>query len=181
MQPRAIAIASFVTLAVLCLAAGPLAQDDRSPIKPTLETLKALEGEWILLDPEGNPTDQVGLAYRVTSGGSAVLETIFPGTEHEMMTVYHMDGDDLVLTHYCHMGNQPRMKASEGSTESKILWEFVDATNLPSPDAPHMHDGTLEILGKNRLRSAWNLLENGERTFTAEFNLQRKATDAAAD
>ena len=46
---------------------------------------------------------------RTTGGGSAVTETLFPGTAHEMMSVYHMDGDDLVLTHYCAGGNQPRM------------------------------------------------------------------------
>ena len=48
------------------------------------------------------------MVYGVTAAGTAVMEALFPETDHEMLTVYHLEGNDLVLTHYCAMGNQPR-------------------------------------------------------------------------
>ena len=68
----------------------------------------------------GQPTDQVVSTYRVTAAGSAVMEVLFPGTDHEMVTVYHQDGDDLILTHYCAAGNQPRMKCRRVGSESTV-------------------------------------------------------------
>src|SRR5690242_6473548 len=86
------------------------------PAPPSrLDVMKRLAGDWIQVGPDGKASDQVVATYRVTAGGSAVEETLFAGTPHEMVTVYHMDGDDLVLTHYCVAGNQPHMKAEKQS------------------------------------------------------------------
>ena len=57
---------------------------------------------------------------KVTAGGSAVHETLFPGSAHEMVSVYHLDGADLVMTHFCALGNQPRMKADPKSPANQI-------------------------------------------------------------
>ena len=80
-----------------------------------LERFKALAGEWVAAE-DGEMTKKGDLVarYAVTAGGSAVVETVFPGSPHEMVTVYHADGPDLVLTHYCVEGNQPRMRARGG-------------------------------------------------------------------
>src|SRR3954463_13673328 len=92
--------------------------DDKSAAKlpppPTnagLERLKKLAGTWVAADKDGKPTDQVVSVIKVTAGGSAVHETLFPGQAMEMISLYHLDGTDLVMTHYCALGNQPRMKA----------------------------------------------------------------------
>ena len=57
--------------------------------------------------------------YRYDDRGKLV-ETIFPGSEHEMITVIHPDGDDLALTHYCMLGNQPQMKAAGKGEGNKV-------------------------------------------------------------
>ena len=72
---------------------------------------KKLAGTWLAADQDGKPTDQVVSIIKVTAGGSAVHETLFPGQPHEMVSIYTVDGPDLVMTHYCVLGNQPRMKA----------------------------------------------------------------------
>ena len=48
-----------------------------------------------------------------------------------VLTVFHLDGDRLILTHYCMAGNQPRMQAtSYDAKKGEIRFQFLDATNL---------------------------------------------------
>ena len=87
---------------VLMLASAVAADDKKDTGKlAALERFKQLSGEWTGKEVEGiHPGQQVNANYKVTAGGSAVVETLFPGTEHEMVTVIQPDGADLVLTHY---------------------------------------------------------------------------------
>jgi hypothetical protein len=94
------------------------------------EKLKALVGEWQGTGPHG----KVNLSYQLISGGSALMEILDPISEPSMATIYHLDGDKLVMTHYCSIGNQPRMLAQVPAGEIKNLsFTFVDATNLAKP------------------------------------------------
>ncbi len=142
---------------------------------PTLARIKALAGEWILLDDEGKPTDDIGTTFRVTAGGSAVLETLFPGTEDEMLTVYHQNGDRLMLTHYCKIGNQPRMRARTDTKADELVFEFVDGTNMSRKDRA-MRSGRFHFLGENRMRTEWKMIEDGKVLHTARFDLVRKGS-----
>src|SRR5262245_17113613 len=72
-----------------------------APTNPGLEKMKKLAGTWVAADKYGRPTNEVVSVIKVTSGGSAVHETIFPGQPMEMVSVYTADGSDLVMTHYC--------------------------------------------------------------------------------
>ena len=99
-------------LVALTLSAVVMAADKAAaPAKNAgLDRLKKLAGTWVAADEKGQPTDKVVSVFKVTSNGSAVQETIFPGSGHEMVSVYYQDGPDVVLTHYCAMGNQPHLK-----------------------------------------------------------------------
>jgi len=114
-------------------------------------SLKKLSGEW------RGPAMMKGMppshsVYRVTAGGSAVEETIFPGTKMEMLSIYHMDKGSLLMTHYCMLGNQPHMKLNtRKSTAGELVFDFDGGTNLnPHRDA-HMHSLrlTLPVLTKS--------------------------------
>src|SRR5262249_13875281 len=83
---------------------------------------------------------------RVTAPGSAVLETLFPGEPMEMVSVYHRDGADLVMTHFCALGNQPRMRADPNSPSNKICFKFAGGTNLDAAKDMHMHEGTITFV-----------------------------------
>src|SRR5262249_24847095 len=85
------------------------------PANSAFEKMKKLAGTWLAADEDGKPTDQVMSIIKVTAGGSAVHETIFPGQPQEMVSIYTVDGPDLVMTHYCVLGNQPRLKADPKS------------------------------------------------------------------
>ena len=144
-------------LMCIALGSGALADDKTEPGKapaarhPGLEQLKKLAGTWVAADKDGKPTDKVVSVIKVTAGGSAVQETLFPGQPEEMLSVYHLDGTDLVMTHYCMLGNQPRMKADPKSPKDQIRWLFDGGTNFDPAKDMHMHDGTLKFIDADHI------------------------------
>ena len=123
----------------------PEAKLPPAPTNAGLEKMKKLAGTWLVADKDGKPTDQVVSIIKVTAGGSAVHETLFPGQPHEMVSVYTVDGPDLIMTHYCVLGNQPRMKADPNSPANQIRFQFAGGGNLDPKKDKHMHEVTLTI------------------------------------
>jgi hypothetical protein len=99
--------------------------------KDAFEILKGFAGEWTGKVAEGEPVPNPSVIYHVTAAQSAVVETLFPGTAHEMVTVYHMDGDKLVMTHYCAAGNQPHMRLAKKSTRTDLLFARTRTCTRP--------------------------------------------------
>src|SRR5262245_51633121 len=151
-------------LAAISLAA--LGEEKRSdaPAPPTnagFEKMKKLVGTWVQADEEGKPTDTVVSVIKLTAGGSAIHETIFPGQPHEMVSVYTVEGGDLVLTHYCVLGNQPRLKADPKSAANQIKFDFAGGANLDPKKDKHMHAATVTIVDANHLQIDGEGWENG--------------------
>jgi hypothetical protein len=124
------------------------------PSNSGLETMKKLAGTWLAADKDGKPTDQVVSIIKVTAGGSVVHETLFPGQPHEMVSIYTVDGPDLVMTHYCVLGNQPRMKADPKSPANEIRFQFAGGSNLDPKKDKHMHAATLTIADDSHIEVA---------------------------
>jgi hypothetical protein len=141
--------------------------DDKSakiPPAPTnvgLEKIKKLAGTWVAADKDGKPTDQVVSIVKVTAGGSAVHETLFPGQPQEMLSVYTADGPDLLMTHYCVLGNQPRMKADPNSSANQISFKFAGGTNLDPKKDKHMHEATLTFVDADHIEVCGVAWEGG--------------------
>ena len=157
-------------LAATALVSLPVAASAGDGLQtPNLDSVKKLIGTWVMVGEDGKPTEQVVSVYRSTAGGSAVIETLFPGTETEMLTLYTQKGDELHLTHYCMLGNQPHMKAvpSEEGT-----MHFV-CTGLEDEDQNHMHSGKLRWQNKDRIDVKWIAKENGKVDHEADFPLAR--------
>jgi len=161
-------------VAIVALATSARAEEKDKGKGSQLEQLKRLAGEWTGKGKHGEHEMDATVTYRVTSGGTAVMETLDPGGEHEMVTVYHQDGDDVVLTHYCMLGNQPRMKAEKSDGSKKLVFNFAGAGNLKSEKDPHMHDMTLEILGDDHIKATWTFYQDGKPSDKAVFDLKRK-------
>jgi hypothetical protein len=139
-----------------------------------LDLIKKLSGDWVEVGQDGKPTGKVISTYRVTAGGSAVEETLMAGTDHEMVTVYHMDGDVLMLTHYCVAGNQPRMKAEKQTDPHKLVFHCAGATNMKSENDQHMHQATIVWKDDDHIHSEWEMVKDGKNVMTASFDLARK-------
>ena len=165
----------LVEIALLAVTASLRAEEKATPASARrLEAIKQLAGDWVEVGKDGKPTDRVVSSIRVTSAGSAVLETLFPGTDHEMVTLYHLDGAELILTHYCMMGNQPRMRAEAGKDINTIVFKFIGGTNMKSTDDRHMHQATLVLEGKDRFKAEWVSCQDGKTCHQVRFDLVRK-------
>ena len=160
----------WAAVIALALAAGARAEDHKPAGKPDanagLDKLKKLSGEWVAADDKGKPTDQVVSVIKVTAAGSAVQETIFPGQPHEMVSVYLIEGGELVMTHYCVLGNQPRMKADPKSPPNQIKWVFAGGTNLDPAKDMHMHEGTLTFVDADHIEFSGVAWEGGKPSET---------------
>ena len=155
-------------LALAAIATSSLAA---SKSQPEFDKIKSLAGNW-----EGKATDgsPVHINYKVVSGGTAVMEAILEKSEAQMITVYYLDGDQLMLTHYCMANNQPRMRADAStSSPSAIKFSFVDATNLSRPDDGHMHAHSIEWKDADHVTQHWTWRQKGEEKVET-FELQRK-------
>ena len=169
---------SVLVLAVAAAAAvsgvSALAGPKENGAKACFERIKKLSGEWVQKDPQTGK-ETVLLKYRVTAGGTAVEETVMPGEPHEMITLYHMDGDSLTLTHYCAVGNQPRMKATPASTPAKMEFKCVGGSNMKSHDDMHMHHAVLSFPADDKFQAAWTAFEKGKQSpHSVKFDVTRK-------
>lgn len=161
-------------LALLALLAPPAARaEEKKPAAQALERLKSLAGTWTGKAGHGEATQETTVVWRVTGGGSAAMETIDPGTPHEMVSLYHLDGDDLVLTHYCAAGNQPTMRAVRPSGGDSIAFDFVRGSNMKPADM-HMHAVRVSFSGPDRLDTEWTSWKDGKAAGTMRFALTRK-------
>src|SRR2546428_634190 len=170
----------FAILGALVLSAGAglAATTPTAPGKPTsasLERFKALAGDWVAAE-DGDMVKKGDLVarYAVTASGSAVVETVFPGSDHEMVTVYHADGPDLVLTHYCTEGNQPRMRA-KGAQGTRFDFAYDGGTNIDPKRDRHMHSASLDLLSTDEIRTEWTELAEGKPALVVKSDLVRKA------
>jgi len=170
---RSLTFAGLMLTAAAGLAAAPDAAATR-PSSPALERFKALAGDWVAAE-DGDMMKKGDLVarYAVTAAGSAVVETVFPGSAHEMVTVYHAEGPDLVLTHYCMEGNQPRMRA-RGTAGSRFEFAYDGGTNIDPQRDRHMHSATFELVSADEIRSVWNELADGKPVFVARMHLLRR-------
>jgi hypothetical protein len=162
----------FTLLTALVLAPLAIAGADRktSPVDVTAAfgRLKTLVGEWQADTKMG----KARLSYELIAGGTTLVEKETIG-EMAMLTVYHLDGDRLLLTHYCMAGNQPRMQARAfNSGTGEIDFGFLDATNL-KPGAGHMHDAKIRIVNDRELMSHWTFFEKGQPKETEAFQYTR--------
>ena len=167
----AVAVAAIV--AVASMPAASAAGTGPAQAKAALESLKQLAGTWQgTAGPDKQPATVV---YRVASGGTVVIETLFPETSHEMVTVYHLDGDDLAATHYCSQGNQPRFRLDRArSTDDTLRFEFAGGTNLDAAKDGHVHQGEIVIHGPDALSASWQFWNAGALEATLGFTLERK-------
>lgn len=173
----------FLSGLLLAVVSGLAHGDDKhqhhAPTAPTnagLEKMKSLAGTWVTADQEGKPTDEVVSVIKLTAGGSAVHETLFPGQPHEMISVYTADGANLAMTHYCVIGNQPRMKGTLNASADQIKFAFAGGSNLDPKKDKHMHGATLTIVDADHINIEGEGWENGApaKEMCAGMKLVRK-------
>ena len=153
-------------LTVILCASAALAE---SGAKKTFDSLKALDGTW---EGKNSKGEALKVTFRETAGGSALLSEIHGMGAHDMVSMIHLDGDRLLMTHYCGAGNQPRMAASLAPDGKSIAFDFVDSTNLASADAGHMNQVVFAMADGGHHTEEWTFLDHG-KTMKELFTLER--------
>jgi hypothetical protein len=137
------------------------------------ERMKELAGVW---EGTSNNMPQEGgkvrVEYRLSSGGSSVVETLFPGTAHEMVSVYYDNKGQLTMTHYCALRNQPRMKLQNADAQN-LHFMFVDGSNIDPMKDAYMHSLTISFVDKDHIIQKWTLFVDGKEKETSVFELSR--------
>jgi len=95
----------------------------------SFDLIKSLAGTWKGTWVENGKKEPMKVVFKVTSGGTAVEETIFPGTPKEMISMYTLDDGKVKLTHYCMIGNQPNMLQTKAEKNSVQL-DFVKTKGI---------------------------------------------------
>ena len=134
--------------------------------------IKSLEGRWHGKSTKGwEDTNRI----QVIAGGSVVMFTNFDAHPGEtMVTMFHLDGDRLLLTHYCVAKNQPRLVAtSYDEATSTVTFEYLDGTGLPSRDKGHMDKMVMTFIDAKRYVSRWTWYQNGQERWLEEIQRTR--------
>lgn len=164
----------FVLLGLFAVTTTP-----DTPASRTLEHLRALEGRWEgTLEWTGarSGTGTVRAEYQVMSARSVVEERLFMGSDSvpSMTTLYHLDGSDLRMTHYCAAQNQPRLRASTiDEAQHLIRFEFVDGTNLVSHPG-HVDAFEIQFVAEDRLVLIFTFAGAGSAKSFERIELKRR-------
>jgi len=87
--------------------------------------------------------------------------------------MYYVDGDRLLMTHFCPSNNQPRMKATISPDGKSVTFDFIDATNLASPQTGHMHKVVYVFGDADHYSEDWTW-KHAESDTHFRFEMQRK-------
>lgn len=146
--------AAAVLMLVFCSTAL-LAQSDAQKV---LDRFKGMVGAWEGKSPKGQTSE---VKYQLVAGGTAVM-----GESHmigdDMTSMFYVDGERLMMTHFCPSGNQPRMQATISPDLKTVSFEFVDATNLAGPQAGHMHKAVYLFSDAEHYSEEWTWKQEGK-------------------
>lgn len=147
----------LLTFSAAMLTAGNANKPVNDP--PAFKKIKSLAGAWNGKTEGGK---SVVVNYEIVSGGSVVMETInYLDNRTVVITMYHMNGKNLMLTHYGASGNQPRMKAGSLGDANRISFSLMDVTNLSSPKDSYMKKLVLTFKDSGHFSQEWSLSIGG--------------------
>jgi len=167
-----IRITLFVALVLASAALCAAEQMSEIEKNPAYDKMITLVGSWQgTVSENGKPLD-THARFKLVSDGSALASWLDEDTPHEMITMFHMNGSNLMATHYCAAHNQPRMVLMTGDDPNRLVFKFKDGTNIQA-NAGHMQQVAFIFDGANHHVEEWTYLQNGKEE-TTRFDFRRK-------
>jgi hypothetical protein len=163
-----------MSVVLLSLSTMAFAQ---SNAQKSFDQLKTLAGSWDgrvttippQADIEGKPMQ---VTFRVTSMGNALMhEARGAGRPDDPITMFYVDGDRLMLTHYCDAGNRPRMTGKMSADGKSVEFEFLDVAG--STQYGHMDHAVFTLIDANHHIEDWTYMQPGDKPVRAHFELKR--------
>ena len=161
------------TVAVLAIPILVAAQHEPVPTTSSADTfrqMKSLIGEWEAIQ-EGVPVRET---YTETANGSVLMAETRSANEPAMITMFTVDGDHLIATHYCIAGNQPQMVTDVPEDLQKgLTFTLARVTGMKTPDDWHNTGITMKLDDPNHMTQRWTYLYKGKMGTTV-FHYTRK-------
>ncbi len=142
----------------------------------TFEKLKGLEGVWQGEAKRLGSEQKMAVSHEfaVSANGEVVKETFVPGSDHEMISMYYLDDDQIEITHYCDSGNHPVLRLDpERSNQKELQFNFVDSVNFDPATEYHIHAGKLAFLDTDTIEGSWTIFIEGKESHVLVFTLNR--------
>ena len=177
---KAILVVSSLALA-LAMAPGPAAgQSADAPemviydAHTAMEFLRTLSGNWVRATTGSEHGANTPIAsFKVAAAGSAIIETTGEGTPGEMSTIFHMDGGELLQTHYCALMNAPVLRFEQSDTPGELKFVFNGGTNFDADVDAHYHEGSIQIRDKDTIERSFVVFANGETSRDIQSVIKR--------
>ena len=158
MKLSSLCLALLASTSIACQAGPSIVSTDAAQRQELFSAIKSMEGRWQGPSPDGTIKYT---EFKVSSAGSVVRETMLPGEEHEMTNMYSLDGNSVVMTHYCAGGNQPRMRASS-IREGRMDFLSEGVQDLKAKDELYMGAMRLVFVDADHIEQHWSALKDGE-------------------
>lgn len=137
------------------------------------DKMKELAGSWQgTVDMEKGP-QTIKVIYELTSAGNAIIERLFAGLSHEMVSVYYDYDGKLNMTHYCTLGNQPHMELMNRDEKNMLFVLSEKTPNLVSAKENHMHSLNISFDSRDSITQSWSRYDKGEKKSDTVINLTR--------
>src|SRR5260221_9877414 len=187
---------SFVICALtLCVSTIALPQSvhkliGQEPVaQEAFARLIALAGNWkgqAAMGPGMNAPVRVSL--RVTSGGAAMLHEMVPdgrstdpsNGDDDPITMLYVNGDRLILTHYCDTGkNRPRMVGKLSPDGKTVKFDILDVSGGTTNG--YMHHAVFTFLDADHHTEDWAAMSPAGRLSEAHLDLIRAESKAGCN
>jgi hypothetical protein len=157
------AVNGLILVMLALPATFPQVQPTSAPsAREGFRKIQNLAGEWEGKDDQGHP---VKSKFLPVASDTAIMETLAMANMEEMVTLYSLDIDSIVLTHYCPTNNQPRMRAvPTDNLIMKLEFVFTGAGNLPDSNVGHEQKLVLQFVDKDHITERWTWRRNGKDT-----------------
>jgi len=180
MKSRIALPAVFALLSTMALAQHEMPAPDapQSEAQKSFTSLKTLAGTWegkVTTNPPHPEMDgSLGqVNFRVTSMGNALMHDMRSSVRPDNpITMFYLDNDRLLLTHFCDAGNRPRMTARPSADGKKVEFDFLDVAG--GTLYGHMDHAVFTILDDNHHIEDWTYMEPGDKPIHAHIDLMRK-------
>jgi len=164
----------MLPVVLMSLSTVAFAQSDA---QKSFDKLKTLAGSWeghvTTVPPQGDIEGKLmQVSLRATSMGNALMhEMTGAGRPDDPITMLYLDGDRLLLTHYCDAGNRPRMTGKMSPDGKTVEFDFLDIVG--STEYGHMQHAVFTVIDANHHTEDWTYMEPGDKQVRAHFDLQR--------
>jgi len=179
----------MLSILLTSLSTVALAQSAATAVVPSdaqksFDRLKTLAGSWegpvtvVPPQPEMSSDKPVHISLRITSRGNALVhEMQEAGTQEDPtrydhpVTMFYVDDDRLLLTHYCDAGNRPRMSGKMSPDGKTVEFEFLDLSG--GNQNGHMYHAVFTIIDANHHSEDWTYMMPGDTPLHAHMDLKR--------